>query len=371
MPSSAPVLAAALALAAGAAPPAFRPAEPGHRWEFPRDHHAHPGYRNEWWYFTGIVADAADPARRFGFQLTFFRLGLAPEAPRLDSAWAASDAVMAHLAVTDVAAGTHAFSEVVWRAMPLLGGFPPDGELLAWARAPAGTEGRWTLALRDGAFRLAARDDARGIAIELSARPEKPVALQGPNGYSSKSAEPGHASLYVSITRLATEGTIEVGGRSLRVHGESWLDQEVGSSQLAPDQVGWDWWSLRLADGRDLMMYALRRADGEPSWRTATVVGRDGRVRLLAPGDWSVRATGTWTSPVTHAVYPSGWDVAVLSEGVRVSATPLVRAAENVSRLVPGLSYWEGPVGLTGPGGAPAGDGYVELTGYTGSRLPL
>ncbi len=368
---SSPLLAAlALATAAGAAP-AFRPADPAHRWEFPRDHHAHPGYRNEWWYFTGILVDAADPGRRFGFQLTFFRLGLAPEAPRLDSAWAASDAVMAHLAVTDVAAGTHAFSEVVWRAMPLLGGFPPAGEpLLAWARAPAGTDGRWTLALQDGVFRLAARDDARGLALELAARPRKPVALQGPNGLSRKSAGEGHASLYASITRLATEGTLTAGGRTYRVRGESWMDQEMGSSQLAPDQVGWDWWSLRLADGRDVVLYVLRRAGGEPSWRTGTLVDRDGRVRLLAPDAWSVRATGTWRSP-SGAVYPSGWEIAVPGEGVRVIAIPMVRGSENVSQLVQGLSYWEGPVGLTGPDGAPMGGGYVELTGYTGSRLPL
>jgi predicted secreted hydrolase len=325
---------------------------------------------------TGTLEDAADPARRFGYQLTFFRLGLVPEAPRLDSAWAASDAVMAHLAITDAGAGTHAFSEVVWRATPLLGGFPPPGDaLLAWARAPAGTDGRWTLALEGGRFRLAARDDARGLALDLAARPEKPVALQGPNGLSRKAADERYASLYASITRLATEGTLTAGGRSYRVRGESWLDQEIGSSQLAPDQVGWDWWSLRLADGRDLVLYVLRRADGEPSWRTATLVGRDGRVRLLAPEEWSVRALGTWASPATGAVYPSGWEIAVPGADVRVTATPVVKGAENVSALVPGLSYWEGPVRLTGGGGergdAGAGEGYVELTGYTGSRLPL
>ncbi|HEX9051124.1 MAG TPA: lipocalin-like domain-containing protein [Anaeromyxobacter sp.] len=371
MRSSALVAALALATAAAAAP-AFRLAEPGHRWEFPRDHHAHPGYRNEWWYVTGVVEDVADPGRRFGFQLTFFRLGIAPAAPRLDSAWAASDAVMAHLAVTDVAAGTHAFSEVVWRAMPLLGGFPPPGEpLLAWARAPAGTDGRWTLALADGVFRLSARDDAQLLGLELAARPEKPVALQGPDGLSRKSAEEGHASLYLSITRLATEGTLTSGGRTYRVRGESWLDQEIGSSELAPDQVGWDWWSLRLADGRDVMLYALRRADGEPSWRTGTLVGRDGRVRILAPGEWSVRAIGTWRSAASGAVYPSGWEITLPEEGVRATAIPLVRGSENVSQRIPGLSYWEGPVGLTGPDGVTIGVGYVELTGYTHSRLPL
>ena len=150
------------------------------------------------------------------------------------------------------------------------------------------------------------------------------------------------------------------------------MDKEMGSSQLAPDQVGWDWWSLRLADGRDLTLYVLRRADGTTSWRTATLVARDGAVTLLADDAWSVRAESTWRSAASGATYPSGWDIDVPGAGLRLRAVPLVEDAENRSSIAPGLSYWEGPVGLTGPEGRPAGEGYVELTGYTvGGRLPL
>jgi predicted secreted hydrolase len=401
MPCSAVVL--TLALAAG--PAGWRPADPGHRWEFPRDHHAHPGYRNEWWYLTGTLADAADPGRRFGFQVTFFRVGLAPEPPPLDSAWASADAVMAHLAVTDVSSGRHVFSEVLWRAIPLLGGFPEAPErVLAWARGPPGTDARWSLALDDesvrpgpfdsgahgasaqgrlrdaGAqpkggppgetFSLSARDDGRGVALELTLRARKPVALQGPNGLSRKAEDPAYASLYYSLTRLEAQGTVAVGGAARRVAGEAWMDREVGSSQLAPDQVGWDWWSLRLADGRDLMLYVLRRADGSASWRTATLVERGGEVRALAPEAWAVRATATWTSAASGAVYPARWEIEVPGEGIRVVAAPEIADAENRSALVPGLSYWEGPVRLTGPSGRPAGDGYVELTSYARGARP-
>src|SRR5512138_2755146 len=169
------LLAAALL---AAAPGAWRPADPAHAWSFPRDHFLHPEVRNEWWYFTGIVRDRADPGRRLGFQATFFRVGLLPGRPALDSAWAAPDAVMVHLAVTDLAAGTHRFGEVLWRAVPLLGGFlPAPGPGVAWARAPPGTEGLWTLRLEGEAFRIAARDDGRGIAIDLVLRPAAPVVL--------------------------------------------------------------------------------------------------------------------------------------------------------------------------------------------------
>lgn len=377
------VLAALLLLAGGLAagagrgrvaepaPAAWRSAGSDHAWSFPRDHRAHAGYRNEWWYFTGTLRADGDPSRRFGWQLTFFRVGLAPERPPLDSAWAVSDAVMAHLAVTDVGAGTHRFAEVVWRAMPLLGGFPAGGDpVLAWARAPAGTEGRWELRLEEGGFRVSAHDAAQGVAVELALRPAKPPALQGPNGLSRKSAEEGYASLYYSLPRLVTEGTLEAGGERLAVRGESWMDKEVGSSQLAPDQIGWDWWSLRLADGRDVMLYVLRRRDGSASWRNGTVVDAAGEVRLLSPGDWSACALGSWRSEASGATYPSGWEVTLLGE--RLTVMPEVSGAENRSAALPGLSYWEGPVRVAGPGGAPAGEGYVELTGYAeGARLPL
>jgi predicted secreted hydrolase len=353
--------------------PGWLPADPDHRWSFPRDHWAHPGHRSEWWYFTGTLESRDTPGRRFGFQLTFFAVGLVPHPPPLDSAWATGQAVMVHVALTDVARAEHHFSEVLWRAAPLLGGFgaPPD-PLLAWARGPAGTAARQTLSLQGDRFLLLAGDDARGLALDLAARPTKPPALQGPNGYSRKSELPGYASLYYSLPRLAIEGTIEVGGERHRVQGEGWMDKEIGSSQLAPSQVGWDWWSLRLADGRDLMLYVLRRGDGSADFRTATLVARDGAVTLLPPQAWSATATGRWRSPRTGAEYPMGWEVRVPGHGIVLGVEPEVRAAENVSALVPGLAYWEGPVRLTGPDGQPAGEGYVELTGYgDGARPPI
>jgi predicted secreted hydrolase len=364
-------LAAASLCAAG--PAEFRPADPGHRWEFPRDHFAHPGHRNEWWYFTGLVAAGDEPGRRLGFQVTFFRIGILPVRPDLGSAWAAADAVMAHLAVTDLATGAHVFSEVLWRAAPPLGGFGrPPGPLLAWARAPPGTEGRWTLSLEDGSFAIAAEDRARGLALRLRASPVRPVALQGPNGYSRKSSREGFATLYYSHTRLDTAGTIELGGRTWRVRGESWMDREIGSSHLAPEQVGWDWFGLRLADGRDLVLYRLRRADGSVDHDQGGLVGPGGAVRALSPGDFAVQPTGSWTSPATGARYPSGWRVEVAGHGLSLRVEPEVARAENRSALAPGLFYWEGPVRVLDAAGRRAGEGYVELTGYgEGSRLPL
>jgi len=366
-------LAAAPATGALAAEP-WRDARPGHAWSFPRDHWSHPGYRTEWWYLTGqLEADGGPPGPAFGYQLTFFRIGLLPARPDLASPWASANLVMAHAALTDLRQGRHLFSEVLWREAPFLAGFDAfPARPLAWALAPPGTGGRWTLDFDGEAFSLAVEDAGRGLALRLRARPERPVVLQGPGGFSAKSADGAHASLYYSLTRLATEGTVSAGGRAVAVRGTSWLDREFGSSQLAPRQVGWDWWSLRLADGRDLMLYVLRRADGSTDFAKGTLVGLDGTPRWLAAADFRARATATWRSPATGATYPARWEIEVPSAGLRLEVVPALADQENRAALAGGVFYWEGAVRVLDAAGRPAGEGYVELTGYgPGSRPPI
>jgi predicted secreted hydrolase len=43
------------------------------------------------------------------------------------------------------------------------------------------------------------------------------------------------------------------------------MDREFGSSFIEDGQVGWDWFAIQLDDGRDLMLYQLRRNDGRAS----------------------------------------------------------------------------------------------------------
>ncbi|HVI76012.1 MAG TPA: lipocalin family protein [Anaeromyxobacteraceae bacterium] len=358
---------------ASAATDGFRPAAPGYAWSFPRDHWKHDGYRTEWWYFTGRLSSVDPPGRELGYQLTFFRVGILPEKPALDSPWTMDNLVMVHAAVSDLTGGAHAFSEVLWREVPYLGelaSFPRHP--LAWVRAAPGTSGRWTLDLAGDAFELAVEDRARGLAYRLRARPVKPIVFQGPGGLSRKSSQEGFASLYYSLTRLDTEGTVTMAGTTWRVRGLSWMDREIGSSQLAPAQVGWDWFALHLADGRDLMLYLLRRGDGSVDFARGTVVAPDGATRWLAAVELSVESDRTWQSPATGATYPARWKVAVPSAGIALTVTPALADQENRGALSGGVHYWEGAVRAAGPDGAPAGEGYVELTGYgPRSRPPI
>jgi predicted secreted hydrolase len=350
----------------------FTPAAPGYPWSFPRDHFRHDGYRNEWWYFTGQLESVEPPRRRFGYQLTFFRVGLLPARPDLASPWATADLVMVHAAVSDLEGGTHPFSEVLWREIPYYGelaAFPRHP--LAWARAPAGTEGRWTLDLAGDAWTMSVGDLARGFAYRLSATPERPLVFQGPGGLSRKADADGYASLYYSFTRLATEGTVTLGSRTWKVRGRSWMDREIGSSQLAPSQVGWDWFALQLAGGRDLTLYLLRRADGSVDFARGTLVLPDGSVRWLGAADFAVRATRTWTSAATGVAYPAAWRVEVPSARLAFDVEPLLADQEDRAALAGGVVYWEGAVRVR-EAGRDLGEGYVELTGYgEGSRPPI
>ncbi|MFG0317907.1 MAG: lipocalin family protein, partial [Planctomycetota bacterium JB042] len=243
--------------------------------------------------------------------------------------------------------------------------------VVAGARPPAGNDDRWEVRRRGDGFRVRARDDAKGASFDLALAPRRPHVFQGPNGYSAKSADGSAASLYYSFTRLATDGTVTFDGRTFEVAGESWMDREWSSSQLGEVQVGWDWFALRLDDGRDLMLYVLRRADGSLDHARGTLVGADGAVAWIGPEAWTIDPTSTWTSAATGATYPSRWRVAVPSAELDVEVRPLVEAQENVSAILRRLHYWEGAVEVVRDG-TRIGEGYVELTGYgDDARLPL
>ncbi len=325
------------------APRAFR---------FPDDHGPHPGYRTEWWYYTGNLRDG--DGRRYGYQLTFFRVGLAPAPASGRSSFRADALWMAHFALTDVAGDRFLAQERFARGAAGLAGaqaVPYAVWLEGWRAETAG----------DGRTRLVAR--AGEVALDLVLAPAKPPVLQGEAGLSRKSAEHGNASYYYSMPRLATTGTLVVGGAPVGVTGTSWLDREWSTSALAPDQIGWDWFALQLDDGRELMLYRLRRRDGSSDPASAgMLVGVDGTGRALVATDARIAVLGEWTSPVSGVRYPSGWAIDLPSAGLRLRVTPVRRDQEL--RLT--VHYWEGAVDVAGTAaGLPMGGvGYVELAGY-------
>jgi predicted secreted hydrolase len=326
--------------------------------EFPPDHGPHPAFRTEWWYYTGNLTTA--DGLRFGFQLTFFRIGLTAAPVAGDSAWRASQVYMAHLALTDVAGRRfYAFERIERDALGLAGATTEPFRVWVddWSAAAPGPAA--------SPVRLRAADGQ--VAIDLVLRSQKGIVLEGERGLSRKGPEPGNASYYYSLTRLATRGVITVGAQAHQVSGSSWLDREWSTSALGPDEVGWDWFALQLADGRDLMFYRLRRRDGSAdAFSAGTLVLPDGSTRPLARDDVELGTLGIWRSPGTGVLYPSGWRIRVPRAGLELDLHPCLPDQE----LDLGVRYWEGAVDVSGQGaGQPiAGVGYVELTGYGATR---
>lgn len=330
---------------------------------FPADHGPHPAFRTEWWYVTGNLD--SDTGRRFGVQLVFFRQALAANPPEREASLAARDVVLAHAAITDVDGGRHYAEERLGRlagGMATLHGGEASAfrvECAEWsARAEAGGDGFLPLHLRAG---------GRGFAFDLVVRPGTPPVLQGDRGLSRKGGEPGNASIYYSMTRQPLDGTMTVAGSTHEVAGLAWIDREWSTSALAPDQVGWDWFSLQLDNGDDLMWYRLRRRDGSIE-RTScgSLVSEAGTMWLLQPGMVEATPIDEWRAPDGGAVYPARWRLVGRSPRFDLEVEPLV--ADQELRLF--VRYWEGAVSVKGTrdGKPVAGRGYLEMTGYANAR---
>jgi predicted secreted hydrolase len=349
---------ASVALAIGVFGLAWRTAEPGWRYEFPRDHHVHREFKTEWWYFTGNLFDTE--GRRFGYELTFFRHGIQPAAERDPNAsrFIVDDLKFAHFAITDVADRQFHFGEKTSRGAFGEAGFD-DASRLAWIES-------WSLsATDDDSFDLAASSDFGALHLHLRAL--NPTVIHGENGVSVKAAGGSSASHYYSTPRLETSGEIIVNGKARAVRGESWFDHEWSSSQLGKGEVGWDWICLQWDDGSALMLYRMRLANGgvEPS-SSGTWIAPDGAATHLRASDFQMTPTAFWKSKANGAQYPIGWRIALPAQ----RAEFLVKAALEDQELKLGaITYWEGAIDATGTrDGKPInGRGYLELTGYAGT----
>lgn len=355
----------------------FALADTPRQFKFPQDHGPHPSFRQEWWYLTGQLR-AAD-GQVFGFELTFFRLALAPPDPPAANApaaaasapgtaaasWRARQVYAAHFAITDVRRGR--FFNATRYARDALGLAGAQAQPFAvhvddWsvtqaqaavpgAAAPDPNALHWQLRAADGDYQL-----------QLDLNSDKPPVLNGDAGLSRKADAAGAASYYYSMPRVQATGTVSRKGVALAVSGLTWLDREWGSGSLGPRQQGWDWFALDLDDGSSLMFYALRDRDGRRDRHSAgTFVDPKGHVTALTNDDVDITVQRHWRSP-RGGQYPAQWSLRVGSQDLRLQVTPLLADQELSTQP----RYWEGAVRVSGEhrGTAVNAQGYVELVGY-------
>ncbi|MCY3796190.1 MAG: carotenoid 1,2-hydratase [Chloroflexi bacterium] len=324
-------------------------------WRFPQDHGPHPGFRTEWWYYTGVLATAE--GRRFGFQFTIFRSALSPLAVGSSSEFRSKDLYMAHFTLSDIAAGDFYHDVRYARGGAGLAGATVEPRYRVWL------EDWGVQAENDDATKTRISATSGDFAIDLGLQQVKPPALQGEKGLSQKSQEIGNASYYYSLSRLITSGGLTVDGQRFAVAGFTWMDHEFGTSALGDNAQGWDWFGLIFADDSELMVGQIRLVDGgvAPAFG-GLLIHPDGGTLKLGAEDIRIEPTGSWRSPHSEGEYPAGWQIEVSgADGFRIDVTPLLADQELHGA---GIVYWEGAVRVSGD---KTGYGYAELTGYVGT----
>jgi predicted secreted hydrolase len=321
---------------------------PGYAITFPADEGSHPTFRTEWWYVTGWLTDARGLER--GFQITFFR-----SRPGVDesnpSRFAPTQLLFAHAAISDPTRGGLVRAERSARA-----GFglaeAAEGELAVHID-------EWALRKEGGVYRISIVDGEFAFDLELRAT-QSPI-LQGEQGFSQKSPDPGFASYYYSLPQLRTKGALRIGAERHSVQGTAWFDHEWSNRLLDEESVGWDWIGLNLDDGSTVAAARVRDRSGEArwaggTWRTAS------SLRAFEPHQVEWTARRRWRSPRTGIEYPIEWRVKLGDRTLVL--TPLMDDQENDTRGSTGSIYWEGAVRVLDESGARVGKGYLELTGY-------
>ncbi|MBK9404689.1 MAG: carotenoid 1,2-hydratase [Ignavibacteria bacterium] len=327
------------------------------KFNFPEDHGPHPGFKTEWWYFTGNLITKDN--KKFGYQFTIFRSALSKTETARNSEWNSNQIYMSHFAVTDISDNEFFFEERFSREGNKLAGAqsaPFKVWLEDWQISETG-DGE-SFGLPD--LNIKAKNEKAEINFKLKS--VKPAVLQGDSGLSQKGKQPGNASYYYSYTRLETEGKIILDGKEFEVSGYSWMDREWSTSALSEDQKGWDWFALQLDDSTELMYYQMRKNDGSPDiFSKGILIEKDGTSRAVKKEDLVLEVTDNWTGP-SGEKYPSGWRMKIPSMNIDLKITPSVKdQLMNVS-----IRYWEGSVMIEGIKNnlKVSGRGYAELTGY-------
>ena len=319
---------------------AYAPVRPGTAITFPRDHGAHPGHRIEWWYVTANLTD--DTGASLGVQWTLFRQAAAPN--DTGTGWASQQYWMGHTAMTTP--DSHHHAERLAR-----GGI---GQAGVTAAPFAAWIDHWSFESEETGFaplRLSANGE--DFAYDQTLDTDAPMVLQGDGGYSRKS-DRGQASYYVSQPFFTVTGTVTLAGEDRAVTGRAWMDREWSSQPLAPDQTGWDWFSLHLESGAKLMLFRLRSETRSPYY-AGNWIDPDGNSTPLAQE--AITMEPLHTARVAGRRVPVSWRLAVAGRNLDVTATALNPQSWNGTFF----PYWEGPITVTGSQG---GMGYLEMTGY-------
>lgn len=262
----------------------------------------------EWWYVTGVLGD-----RQKGlwlYQFTIFH-----DATLLDAGY------LVDMALSNYSSGQHIFDE-----------YSTTNPKVGYSRGRTIVVGRSsiTLASRSVFVKAVSKD----LAFSFTMAPEKPPVWEANDGVVAmgRAHSSDERSYYYSFTTLRTRGTVSYSDRAgrevtRRLAGSSWLDRQWGHF----NDSGWDWFSIRLFDGRDIMLYAFPAT----GLHEGTLIGRRGASRKVARFTYRTLAWQTHQG----SRYGLAWRIDFPSLGEEFRVVALAKSDFNANKLVP---YWEG-----------------------------
>ncbi|MCQ8897123.1 carotenoid 1,2-hydratase [Limnobacter humi] len=325
--------------------------------QLPRDHGPHPGFRTEWWYFTGWF-NSPGLASPLGLQITFFR-----SSPEVDvdnpSRFNPSQLLFAHAAVAMPSQGHLVHAQTIRRAGSGLSAIRNTPAKVLDLQMPG-----WTLSSQNGdAWQCHIQAQEMSLMLQM-AQTQTPW-FQGNNGYSRKGPGETQSSYYITLPHLKSSGTVQVDGKTLPVEGSFWMDHEWSSTVLAPDAQGWDWVGLQGTAGESLMAFQIRPKPVpgkmvKPIWTHAALRNAQGQVHTFNTVEF--QTLQSWTSPRTGVVYPV--EQVLILDRQRFHVKPMMPDQELDARTSTGTLYWEGAVTVETTGRQRWGHGYLEMTGY-------
>ncbi len=296
----------------------------------------------EWWYFNGLFTD--DIGQEYSYHFVTFQ-------------GQAAGKVVPHLLQASL--GVHSVGEHLTGEQVILDAIKPEAvgvnvEINGWEMQG------------DGEF-YSLEFDLGDYALDLKAIPVRPPILhQG----GLVNLGPAGDTFYYTRPRLDTTGSITVDGEQRPITGVTWMDHQWGD--VLGREVGWDWASIQLDDGSDLMAVQVwDPTDRTPFSGYGTFLSANGSVLTLDQADVLITSETTWTSPDTGIEYPSGWNITIPSQELELQLEPVLMDSEFAgSRYVP-AAYWEAEVEVVGTrrGNTVPGRGFVELVGYDPNQL--
>ncbi|MFL2799951.1 MAG: lipocalin-like domain-containing protein [Paracoccaceae bacterium] len=318
----------------------FNVADPGYQITFPRDHGPHKNFRIEWWYFTANLQSQS--IENLGVQWTLFKSNLTPITSKkrkyVNGFW------MAHSAITTK--NFHYSEERFARHEGTQAGVTMD-PFKAWIDnwSIKGDNKLETIQIESSGI-----DFSYSLKLSTKIRP----VLQGDNGFSEKS-EQGAASHYYSQPFYSVKGWVILNGERHIVKGVGWLDREWSSNLLDENQLGWNWFSIHLDNGQKVMLFKVRKKNGD-EFLSGSWINEDGTKKSLSSANFVLEEMGY--STIKGKRIPTKWKISFFdSDPITINT----HALNTNSWMETSFPYWEGPISVSG---SLSGVGYLEMTGY-------